>query len=89
MKYMIPLLILAACAAPKVEDPLPVGLDDTCRAAAQSSLIGQDVTSLERVLLLGQVRVIRPGTVVTQDYRPERINFVIDSDDVITQITCG
>jgi len=89
MKQLLPFALLAACTAPVVLDPLPQGLDDTCGAAEQAALIGQDVTALERVLLLGQVRVIRPGTVVTQDYRPERINFMIGQDDRITQITCG
>lgn len=95
MKHALPLLlVLAACAtqvpAPApVENPLPVGLDDTCDAAPYGALIGQPATALERVLLLGQVRIIRPGSVVTQDYRTARINFHIGADETIQRISCG
>ena len=93
MKNLVALLFLVACAAPEivppVTNPLPVGTGDTCKAAVQAALIGQDATALERVLLLGQVRLIRPGSVVTQDYVPERINFNIGADNTIRQITCG
>ena len=84
---------LAACGAPLVTplemNQVPVGLDDTCEAAPLANLIGQDATALERTLRMGLVRVIRPGDMVTQDYRPERINFIIAPDNTIRQITCG
>jgi hypothetical protein len=92
MKKLIPLLGLAACVAtpqPPIANPVPDGLDDTCHARAYTGLINQDATALEKVLLLGQVRVIRPGSVVTQDYRPERINFHVNTSNRIDQITCG
>jgi hypothetical protein len=74
-------MALAACTAPALQDttpvakPLPKGLDDTCGAVRYHTLLNQDATNLERILILGQVRVIRPDTIVTQDYRPERMNF--------------
>lgn len=91
-----PFVFLAACEAslPKPDVPprgpaLPVVTDDTCDANQYSSLIGQDATALERVLLLGEVRVIRPGQAVTMDFRPERINFVIGRDNRIESIRCN
>lgn len=93
MKRYLPLIFLAACAvpdaAPIVGKPVPSGIDDTCGATAHASVVGQDATALEKVLILGQVRVIRPGSVVTQDYVPERINFHVGSDNVLDQIICG
>ncbi len=68
---------------------LPEAQDDTCGAAKHADLIGQDATALERVLILGMVRVTRPGDIVTMDFRPERINFKIDADEKIAAITCG
>lgn len=89
------LCALAACStrppaivAPTV-DPVPVGAADTCGATPYSYLVGQDATALERVLILRQVRVIRPGDAVTEDLRPERINFYIGADESIRTITCG
>jgi hypothetical protein len=89
MRNLIPLLFLAACAAnPVPPAPAPV-LRDTCTATPYRGLVGQDATALEKVLILRQVRIIRPGTMVTQDMRPERINFQIGPDNRITDITCG
>lgn len=97
MNRLVPFLLLAACAAPPpVVAPglppagsYPTGLDNTCDGERYGPLVGQDATALERVLIMRQVRVIRPGTIVTQDYRPERINFEIDAAERITRISCG
>ncbi|MBE0412379.1 I78 family peptidase inhibitor [Yoonia sp.] len=86
MKKLMPLAVCAACAAAQ---PLPEKRPDTCGAAAHAGLIGQDATALEKVLILGMVRIIRPGDMVTQDYRPDRINFVVAPDETITVINCG
>lgn len=86
MKRLIPLALCAACAAAQ---PLPPETEDTCGANDRQALLGQDVTDLEKVLILGMVRVIRPGDMVTQDYRPERINFNIGPNETITSISCG
>lgn len=87
MKKLFPLLALAACtqAAPVVPQPP----QDTCNAADFALLVGQDATALETVLLLGKVRVIRPGQAVTMDFRQERINFMIDEANRIEAIRCG
>lgn len=81
-------LSLASCA-PQLGPVLPSGPDDTCGAATHGALIGQDATALERVLIMRQVRVIRPGDMVTADYAPGRINFQIDDTNTIARITCG
>lgn len=68
--------------------PVPVPSEDTCNANAYRGMIGQDGTALERVMLLGQVRIIRPGMAVTADYRPARINFDIGEDGRIRSVYC-
>jgi hypothetical protein len=35
------------------------------------------------------VRVIRPGQAVTMDFSANRVNFLLDGQGLITQITCG
>ncbi len=85
------LAALVGCAdleSPPPAAQLPAPPDDTCNANSYADLIGQDSTALERVMILGQVRVIRPGMAVTMDYRPERINFNITQDGLIGSITC-
>ncbi len=87
MKRFIAFAALAGCTT--APPALPPQLEDTCGAADFAALIGQDATALETTLHLGMVRVIRPGDLVTQDFRPARINFMIDENDVIQTINCG
>jgi hypothetical protein len=85
-------LILAACSDAAVgptRQPVPPSTEDTCGASPFAGLVGQDATALEKVLILRQVRVIRPGMAVTADYSAERINFEIGADNRIKRIFCG
>ncbi|WP_322894434.1 MULTISPECIES: I78 family peptidase inhibitor [unclassified Yoonia] len=89
MRHLIPFLLLAACAVPD-NDPAPAPtLPDTCNVSRHIGLIGQPATALERVLIMDQVRVIRPDDMVTMDFRAERINFYISDGEVISDIRCG
>lgn len=85
--------LLAACAAPVPPQPalppLPAPSEDTCNATPRAALIGQPATALERVYILGPVRIIRPGEGVTMDFSPARINFDLDATDRIARIFCG
>lgn len=97
MKKLIALMALAACTATTppnatpsaIGNRLPTGMDDTCKATRYHTLLDQDATALERILILGEVRVLRPGTISTQDYRPTRMNFHVGENGKITQIACG
>jgi len=87
---------LAGCVAvPPVTPPVPAlpavpaGADDTCAAAPYAGLIGQDATALERVSIMREIRIIRPGMAVTRDFRAVRINFDIDVANQISRIYCG
>lgn len=87
-------LALAGCAAPLPPPPPPQRLPpqpavDTCGAAPHVGLIGQDAAALERVLILRPIRLIRPGTPVTEDFSPSRINIHIDGANRIIAISCG
>jgi len=84
------IVVLAACQP--VETPTQArDLIDpaTCGADQYMGLVGQDVTALEKVLILGKVRVIRPDDIVTMDFRPDRINFMIGPDERIREVRCG
>lgn len=87
MKRLIALATLAGCSV--AEPPVPPQANDTCGAGAFTALIGQDATVLETVLLLGPVRVIRPGDAVTMDYLRQRVNFVIAENETIQRVDCG
>ncbi|MFQ6553680.1 I78 family peptidase inhibitor [Aestuariibius insulae] len=94
MKHLIPifLLALAACEpAPSVTGDVE-GLDkltpDTCGAEDYQTLVGQNIASATFPADLND-RVIRPGDIVTQEYRPDRVNFRVNDTGVIQSVTCG
>lgn len=92
MKRLVPILLLAGCVQADpipAPPPLPAAAQDTCNANSYAELVGQDASALERVLILGRVRIIRPGQPVTMDYWANRINFMIDADERIAKISCG
>ena len=89
MRYLAPLLLLAACTVPEPEPTGTPTLPDSCNANARIGLIGQPATALERVLIMDMVRVIRPNDMVTMDFREERINFYINEAELISDIRCG
>ena len=85
------LMLLAACVAEPAfrGPPVPEPAEDSCDARPHGGRIGEPAAALEKVLILGRVRVIRPDTPVTMDFVPERINFDLDGADVIRRIWCG
>ena len=72
-----------------VANAIPTGLDDTCGAARYAGIIGQDAFVLERGFRPGEIRVIRPGTVASQEYIPNRLGFEISNSNKIRRIICG
>jgi len=86
---MIAVLALAACMPEDGDEAEPGAVE--CGAAAFQHLVGQPVTPNEAEIGSGDrpVRIIPPGTAVTMDHRPDRLNVDLDENDVITRIWCG
>ena len=94
-------LALAACgqtttpADPPAEEPTAAGpqtreeatAQDTCGASAYRSFIG---TNLAAVSLPADanIRVVQPDTMVTEDFRPDRVNIITDAQGQITSVEC-
>lgn len=69
--------------------PISVASGDACQASRHEGLVGQDGTTLERIYILGQVRVLRPGRAYDRQMRPARLNFEIDGGGRIARVFCG
>lgn len=84
---------LGACAGPTrlppVENPVPLGIDDTCGAGGYRGIIGSDAFVLQRGFRPGDIRIIQPGTVGSDEYIPTRLSFHIGPANEIRYITCG
>jgi hypothetical protein len=76
-------------SAPYAGPSVPAAVEDSCGARAQAGLVNQNVAALERVLIIGPVRVIGPGDAVTMDFNETRINFELNQFDQIARIFCG
>ncbi|WP_299232083.1 I78 family peptidase inhibitor [uncultured Halomonas sp.] len=94
-------LLLAGCSsmnsAPEPEPaPLPPRVESggECGAQRVQDRIGRTYSvSLGKAIHAeseaSAIRVIRPGTAVTLDHRPDRINVHLDRADIILNLDCG
>lgn len=60
-----------------------------CGAAQMGYLVGQQVAEVDLRTLSREVRLIRPDTAITEDYRPGRLNLDLDAAGVILRPWCG
>ncbi|MDQ2095999.1 I78 family peptidase inhibitor, partial [Rhodalgimonas zhirmunskyi] len=62
---------------------------DSCDAAPFRRLIGKPDSVFHVMDLPETVRLIHPGTPVTRDHRPARVNIEIDASGTIVKVWCG
>lgn len=65
-----------------------------CDAEPVQNLVGQKYSeSRDSQLKSGanatQLRVLKPGQVMTMEYNPSRLNVIVESDDAISALRCG
>ena len=98
------LLALAGCAAPDSTEstaaaaPAPAAKPDEakkeCKAENVQYAIGQQYTpelgeKIKELSNSSVVRALRPGQVVTMEYRFDRVSIHLDEQDYVTKVTCG
>ena len=90
--------MLAACATSTPMQPASAGPqvsgDGTCHADRVAWAVGKnaDEPTMKAVWKQsgsGLIRPIAPGSTVTRDFRPDRINVHLDAGNVITKVACG
>ena len=96
MRPLAALLFLSGCTAVSADEP-PVpaqGSGGTCNAAPAQGLIGRESSpelgaEAQRLTGAARMRWIRPGQMVTMDYRAARLNIDLDALGRITGLRCG
>lgn len=73
-------------------DSLPEG--DQCGASKVAAFVSQNATPEVRARVAAEVghdriRWVGPDTVVTMDFRPDRLNVMLDENGVITGAKCS
>jgi hypothetical protein len=81
----LPLLVACVDETPPPVDPMP----PTCGAEGLQGLVGQPASVLETMKFAGPVRIIHHDMAVTMDFNPDRLNILLDRDDVIERVNCG
>ena len=82
------------CLTTPPEDKAPVHGEGQCDAARAQDLIGRRRSTelkAEAMRLTGArtMRWIEPDSVVTQDYREDRLNIHVDADNKVIRFNCG
>lgn len=77
--------LLAACQSAVPFEPV----SDACKSLQYLSLVGTKADSVPAGTFPEGVRVIHPGTMVTRDYRAERLNVHVNDKGRIERIDCG
>ncbi|SFE57829.1 I78 family peptidase inhibitor [Roseivivax sediminis] len=77
-------LVLAASCAEVPSDPPAAA----CTPGAYDSLVGRSLAAVTLPADLPQ-RVIRPGEMVTMEYRADRLTLEVDEGGTITAARCG
>ncbi len=92
------LMVNTACTPlpPAEEETVPVHGETgrRCDAGRAQALVGRPATSelaveAQRLTGAGTVRWIRPGDMVTMDYREDRLNIELDAQSRVKQLRCG
>lgn len=99
MRTLAPALLCAAllpgCTADgQGPEPLPPPPAEGCGAEQLGAYVGRQATD-EVIAQLqawrgeNPIRVLKPGSAMTMDYRPNRLNVYLDDAGVITEFKCN
>jgi uncharacterized lipoprotein YajG len=72
----------------------PAGMAQSCNADAARGAVGKAATpevveQARREAGAAIARVLKPGQVVTMEYRGDRLNVDVDDGNVVTNLRCG
>ncbi len=79
-------VLLVACDS---VPPMPRVIETGCGAEGLQPLVGQPQSVLAAMTFAAPTRVITPGTAVTMDHRPDRLNIEVGADGRIARVYCG
>jgi hypothetical protein len=90
----LPLALLAIGCAPTPEAATPDPPSGPCDASRLGALVGRAYTEAlaadaQRRSGARAVRRIRPGDMVTMDFRGDRLNVHLDDADRVVRFDCG
>jgi hypothetical protein len=87
-------VLVAGCTPVEMRGEHPAGEAHVCKAEAVQDRVGRPgdggaIEGIRRASGAKTVRVVRPGEMVTMDFRPDRVTVTVDGHRTITRIVCG
>ncbi|MBL8531732.1 MAG: hypothetical protein JNK94_08360 [Hyphomonadaceae bacterium] len=61
---------------------------DACGASRFQHLIGTRLDAIDRSTLPEGARLLTPESIVTQDFRPDRLNIMSGTDGLVSSLSC-
>lgn len=61
---------------------------DACGASRFQHLIGTLASEIDQATLPAGARVLTPDAIVTQDFRPDRLNIMTGTDGRVSSLSC-
>ncbi len=61
---------------------------DTCGVARFQSLIGTPADAIDRATLPPGTRILTPTSIVTRDFRQDRLNIMTGADGKVSSLRC-
>ncbi len=99
LRYILPFLLVGC--APATDTGLESGglepvntsgleekLPDTCKLDNYRAFVGQPLAASAIPTGINS-RIVKPGTILTQEYDAARVNFYVDEAGTITRVICG
>jgi hypothetical protein len=89
------LMTNGGCTTPPPGEPeVPLHGAGSCDATGTDHLVGRQATAelsaeAQRLSNARTVRWLKPGQMVTMEYRADRLSISVDEQNLVTKIRCG
>lgn len=75
--------------APDVDSGLTEREPDTCGAEDLQTLLGQNESVIAGLGLTNPFRIVRPDSILTQEYNSARVNIRVNESGTVLRVSCG
>lgn len=92
--FLVPALLLTACATASADEPVVAGGGGECRSAELAQFTGQEATAelgaqILRVSGARTLQWIGYGMMVTMEFNPSRVRVQLDASNRVESARCG
>lgn len=83
------MLVVACQEGTKKPNNASLDSENLCDAQPFQKLVGQDREQVFGVKLPSMTRILGPNSIMTMDYRADRLNIYLDRHGIVEKVSCG